>query len=458
MPTPDFDAARRYALQRLETELPAVLVYHSVAHTRDDVVPAVERLAEREGVQDEDLLLLRTAAWYHDLGFVEDETGHEEIGARIARQVLPRFGYSPAQIETVCGIIVATRLPQTPTTHLQQIMADADLDLLGRDDFWMLNQALRDEEAALGQPHTDEEWYGSQLAFLQAHHYFTPAARELRGEGKEHHVRAMARRLDACQPGGGQDAATPECEPEDALSIEERAAILRSASLFAETPEEVLLNVAALLEPLRVPAGETIFHKGEAGDSMYVIVEGRVRVHDGEMTLNHLGPCDVFGEMALLDTEARVASVVAVEGTYLLRLDQVPFQQLMASHTAVALGVIRVLNRRLRDRVRDMAHDFEYMQQMARIAAAAAALETGRYDSRSLDEVGQRADELGQLARVFQRMADEVIAREERLKREVRELRIQIDEEKRRQQVAEITGSDYFQSIRDKARKLRDRK
>jgi uncharacterized protein len=409
-------------------------------------------------VEGEELLLLRTAAWYHDLGFVENETGHEEIGAGIARQVLPRFGYSPAQIEMICGIIRATRLPQTPTTHLQEIMADADLDLLGRDDFWTLNQALRDEEAALGRPHTDEEWYGSQLVFLQAHHYFTPAARELRGEGKARHTGDMAQRLEASQAGHPPDRAASRFGEEEALSFEERAAILRAASLFAETPVDVLLNVAALLEPLQVPAGETIFDKGEAGDSMYVIVEGRVRVHEGELTLNHLGPCDVFGEMALLDTEARVASVVTVEDTYLLRLDQVPFQQLMASHTAVALGVIRVLNRRLRDRVRDMAHDFEYMQQMARIAAAAAALETGRYDSRSLDEVGQRADELGQLARVFQRMADEVIAREERLKQQVRELRIQIDEEKRHQQVAEITGSDYFQTIRDKARKLRDRK
>ncbi|MEJ2210700.1 MAG: cyclic nucleotide-binding domain-containing protein [Anaerolineae bacterium] len=458
MPTPDLEGARQYALDRLEAELPPVLIYHSVAHTRDDVVPAVERLAEREGVEGEDLLLLRTAAWYHDLGFVENETGHEEIGAGIARQVLPRFGYSPAQIETICGIILATRLPQTPTTHLQQIMADADLDLLGRDDFWKLNQALRDEEAALGRPRGDEEWYSSQLAFLQAHHYFTPAARELRGEGKARHSRAMTQRLVVCQDDGQPDQANPRCGGDDPLSTEERAAILRAASLFAETPVDVLLNVAALLEPLQVPAGESIFHKGEAGDSMYIIVEGRVRVHDGELTLNHLGPCDVFGEMALLDTEARVASVAAVEDTYLLRLDQVPFQQLMASHTAVALGVIRVLNRRLRDRVRDMAHDFEYMQQMARIAAAAAALETGRYDSRSLDEVGQRPDELGQLARVFQRMADEVIAREERLKQELRALRIQIDEEKRKQQVAEITGSDYFQSIRDKARELRSKK
>jgi len=458
MPTPDLEAARKYALQRLETELPAVLVYHSVAHTRDDVVPAVERLAEQEGVQGEDLLLLRTAAWYHDLGFVENEVDHEALGIRLAQEVLPRFGYSPAQIETVCDIILATRLPQSPTTHLEQIMADADLDLLGRDDFWTLNQALRDEEVALGRPRTDEEWYGGQLAFLQAHRYFTPAARALRHAGKEANTQAMARRLAGCLAVGGQDEAGAGSETGGALSIEERAAILRSASLFAETPEEVLLNVAALLEPLRVPAGETIFHKGEAGDSMYVIVEGRVRVHDGEFTLNHLGTCDVFGEMALLDTEARVASVVAVEGTHLLRLDQVPFQQFMASQTAVALGVIRVLNRRLRDRVRDMAHDFEYMQQMGRIAAAAAALETGRYDSRNLDEVGQRPDELGQLARVFQRMADEVIAREQRLKQEVRDLRIQIDEEKRRQQVAEITGSDYFQTIRDKARKLRDRK
>jgi DNA repair ATPase RecN len=102
-----------------------------------------------------------------------------------------------------------------------------------------------------------------------------------------------------------------------------------------------------------------------------------------------------------------------------------------------------------------MALDFEYMQQMARITAAAAALEAGKYDPRSLDEVGQRADELGQLARVFRRMADEVQARELRLKQEVQQLRIQVDETKKAREVAAITESEYFQDLQQKISRLR---
>ena len=130
------------------------------------------------------------------------------------------------------------------------------------------------------------------------------------------------------------------------------------------------------------------------------------------MTLNHLGPAEVFGEMALLDAAPRAASVTATEPTLLMRLEQARFYELMASHPEVARGVIRVLSQRLRGRLQDMAEDFLYMQQMARLTASAAALETGKYDPRSLDEVAERPDELGQLARVFRRMADEVVARE----------------------------------------------
>lgn len=203
MSPPDFEGARRYALERLERELPAVLTYHCLAHTRDDVVPAVERLAALEGVGGEDLLLLRTAAYYHDLGFVEGVADHEAIAVRIVTEVLPRFGYGPAQsrrhsygIETIGGIILATRVPHQPHTHLQEIMADADLDLLGRDDFWPLNRALRAELAALGQAMSDKEWYGSQLAFLQAHRYFTAAARTQRQERKQRHIEELAALLE----------------------------------------------------------------------------------------------------------------------------------------------------------------------------------------------------------------------------------------------------------------------
>src|SRR5205085_3432874 len=95
---PDFASARAYVLGRLERELSPLLCYHSVMHTRDDVVMAAERLAALEGVSGEALLLLRTAAYFHDLGFIEQREQHELIGARVAAEALPHFGYRPDQI------------------------------------------------------------------------------------------------------------------------------------------------------------------------------------------------------------------------------------------------------------------------------------------------------------------------------------------------------------------------
>jgi uncharacterized protein len=450
---PDFERAKRYALDRLERELPSNLTYHRVAHTRDEVTPTAERLARLEGIAGEELVLLLTAAYYHDLGFVMQRAGHEAISAQIAAEVLPGFGYSPEHIQVIRGIIMVTQLPQTPHTRLEEILADADLEVFGRQDFWPRNQDLRSELETFGLVFTDAQWYSNQLAFMQAHRYFTAAARAVCDAQKQQNITEMIERLAHCP--AADTAQTEPSERSFVLSTHEKIAMLRSVSLFAETPDDVLADVANLLQPLEVSAGETIVHKGECGDCMYIIAQGRVRVHEGELLLNYLGTADVFGEMALLDDAPRVASVTATETTRLFRLDQESFYSLMANRAEIGRGVIRVLCQHLRGRVRDMAHDFEYMQQMARISAAAAALEAGRYDSRSLDEVGQRGDELGQLARVFQRMADEVQAREERLKLEVQQLRIQIDEVKKAREVAEITESEYFQRLQQKARDIR---
>lgn len=242
------------------------------------------------------------------------------------------------------------------------------------------------------------------------------------------------------------------------LSLAETIALLRSVSLFADAPDEKLEDIAAILKPLDFGPEETVVSKGDRGDCMYVIVSGRVRVHDGERFLNYLTAADVFGEMALFDSQPRVASVTTTEPTQVLRLDQVPFFDLMASQFDVSLGVIRVLSRHLRARVNDMAQDYQYLQAMSRLAAAAAALEAGRYDARSLEEIVQRTDSLGQLARVFSRMASEVQAREERLKREVQQLRIEIDQTKKAQQVEEVTNSEYFQELRKSVKMLRSKR
>ena len=139
------------------------------------------------------------------------------------------------------------------------------------------------------------------------------------------------------------------------FSLIEKLLILKTVGIFLETPDDVLADVAGLLDETEVPAGTTIFHKGETGTSMYIIVDGEVRVHDGINTLNHLYARDVFGEMALLDPEPRSASITALADTLLLRLDQAPFYELMDEHNHIARGVIRMLTRHLRARVRDLA-------------------------------------------------------------------------------------------------------
>ncbi len=104
-------------------------------------------------------------------------------------------------------------------------------------------------------------------------------------------------------------------------------------------------------------------------------------------------------------------------------------------------------------RLRDL--ELEYLEQVGHVTDAAAALEEDRYDGSALEAVAERDDALGVLARSFARMAGQVRAREDRLRREVAELRIEIDEARQAQRVAEITGSDYFQDLRGRAAQLR---
>jgi uncharacterized protein len=191
---PDELRARAYAASCLR-RLPAELTYHSLAHTCQDVVPAAERLAARLGVGGLDLVLLRTAAYFHDVGFIERRAQHETAGARLAASVLVYCGYQPSQIAMIAGMILATRLPQSPCNLLEQILADADLDSLGRDDFRRTSLALRAELALCGPLIPKAEWYTRQLAFLQNHRYFTTAAQALRDAGKLRNIALLERLL-----------------------------------------------------------------------------------------------------------------------------------------------------------------------------------------------------------------------------------------------------------------------
>ena len=151
-----------------------------------------QQLAELEGVTGEALMLLRTAAYYHDIGYIEKDTGHEAVSMRIVAEVLPGFGFSPEQIQTISAMIQATVTPQSPHTLLEQILADADLDALGRHDFWEKNQRLRAELAAQGGSSATKSGIRSNWPSCESHRYFTPSARMRRNAAKQRHMAELA--------------------------------------------------------------------------------------------------------------------------------------------------------------------------------------------------------------------------------------------------------------------------
>jgi CRP-like cAMP-binding protein len=119
--------------------------------------------------------------------------------------------------------------------------------------------------------------------------------------------------------------------------------ILKEVSLFRAIPHEDIAGVATLLVDRWIMPEERIFEKGDLGDSLYVIASGRVRVHDGDRTLAHLGQNQFFGELSLLDSEPRSASVSAVESTHLFRLAQADFYTLLSERPQIIQAINRVL-------------------------------------------------------------------------------------------------------------------
>lgn len=181
---PDFPAVAVYVFSLLERELDPTLYYHGVHHTRDDVLPAAERLAQLAGVVDEDLLVLQIAALFHDTGYLRQYPDNEPIGVEIAREILPSFGYEKTIISRVEPLILATNLAVGPKTFLEELICDADLDSLGREDFFAVGHNYRRELLAQGESFTLREWYERQDRFLSGHQYHTEVARGLRDEQK----------------------------------------------------------------------------------------------------------------------------------------------------------------------------------------------------------------------------------------------------------------------------------
>jgi class 3 adenylate cyclase len=179
-----FTDIQEIILDKLEHELPDYLFYHNVKHTVD-VVTEVELIGWGEGCSDEEILLLKTAGLFHDAGHTVAYDNHEHYGTLLVREMLPKYNYSPEQIDRICEIIMATKLPPQPKNLLEEIICDSDLDYLGRSDFIPVSNTLFEELKAQKKIMELNDWNKLQVRFISGHQYFTKTARSLREVNKQ---------------------------------------------------------------------------------------------------------------------------------------------------------------------------------------------------------------------------------------------------------------------------------
>jgi CRP/FNR family transcriptional regulator, cyclic AMP receptor protein len=128
----------------------------------------------------------------------------------------------------------------------------------------------------------------------------------------------------------------------------EKIFLLKSLDIFAQVPEKDLMPIATLLEEVILPKGTDLFLAGDEGDAMYIILEGKIRIHAQGNTFAELGDKSHFGELSLLDSDTRSANATSIENTRLFRLRQGPFFEVLSEHFSIAHGIIRILCQRLR--------------------------------------------------------------------------------------------------------------
>jgi uncharacterized protein len=178
-----FHKAKSFILDKLRSELPAHLTYHCFDHTLD-VYAAAENLGDLEKISPFQKELVLTAALFHDSGFIIGPDSHEEESCRIAEAYLRSYGYDIDDLEAIKGMIMATKLPQMPKNLLEEIIADADLDYLGRDDFFPTSEGLYREFLRSGVVDSYDDWNNLQVSFFENHHYFTQSAQKIRNQKK----------------------------------------------------------------------------------------------------------------------------------------------------------------------------------------------------------------------------------------------------------------------------------
>lgn len=187
----NFSEAKEYIINRLVKELPKNLFYHAAHHTFD-VVKQAKTIGKSEGISNEEMFILLTAAYFHDAGFLFKYQSNESEAVKLVREVLPEMDYTNEEIEEICKIILATDIKVQPITLLEKIMCDADHDYFGRKGYSQTADNLRKELEEYGEKFADKEWLEVQINFLEdKHQYYTETSKLNRIPNKNKIISAL---------------------------------------------------------------------------------------------------------------------------------------------------------------------------------------------------------------------------------------------------------------------------
>ena len=165
-------------VEKLFESYPSVFSYHNLRHTKD-VVSIVQDIAENSDIDEKDKELLLIAAWFHDTGYQENISIHEEKSAEIAETYLKNINFAPDKISIVRNLILSTKMPQKPKTVLEEIICDADIAYIGSDNLINRIPELRKEwKQTINKNYTDSEWFKENIKFIESHTFYTDYARK----------------------------------------------------------------------------------------------------------------------------------------------------------------------------------------------------------------------------------------------------------------------------------------
>ncbi|MCS6807888.1 MAG: HD domain-containing protein [Bacteroidota bacterium] len=187
------EKAAQYVSQLLQDRLAGAYTFHNLEHTRE-VVAEAERIGRACGLSDTEMCILLTAAWFHDIGYIEAYENHEVVGAQIAEEFLLAEECPPEFVECVASCILATQMPQQPRNTIEQVLCDADVANLGSDSFFEMSTKLRTELAAIkGEVFSDEEWRDICYTFCKFHRFHTEYSRRVLGIKQQENLLMLER-------------------------------------------------------------------------------------------------------------------------------------------------------------------------------------------------------------------------------------------------------------------------